>query len=395
MSEQVWWYATRAAGMMTWTTATASVVFGLLLSTKKIRARTGPWFLDLHRFLGGVSVVFLIAHILTLWADGYVDFGPRELFVPGASEWKPEAIAWGIIAAYLIIAVEVTSLLRARVNTTVWRVIHFSSFAAMIGGSYHAFLAGSDVDNPVTWAIAGIGSVLVMGLVSMRLQRQDPDEAGSARLADNRAILEEMRQRLQDLPVPETTPQPQISSPGPSGALPRRAPVSEALPGIEHSTPGTPGEPVGFSEDPFAAVPLSGADPQLGTWASPSTADPFLAREAGWDDGADLFDDGPQDTPTPDLFATVMPDDPFGDMSGNPFDPVEPTPTAIHAPTPAPAPAPAPQPVASAGGPPPLPTAIDPVTGEPDEAAYTAWLKDWLAYAERYGDEAPDDPSRQ
>lgn len=307
MSEQVWWYATRAAGMMTWTTATASVVLGLLLSTKKIRARTGPWFLDLHRFLGGVSVVFLIAHIVTLWADGYVDFGPRELFVPGASEWKPEAVAWGIVAAYLLIAVEVTSLLRARLGNTVWRAVHFSSFAAMIGGSYHAFLAGSDVDNPITWVIAGIGSVLVMGLVSMRLQRQDPDEAGSARRADNRAILEEMRQRLQDLPTPETTPRPRISS-GPSSSLPRRATVSS---------------------------------------------------------------------------------DPFADMAGDPFGPVEPTPTAIHVP------AVAPQPATSAGGPPPLPSAIDPVTGEPDEAAYTAWLKDWLAYAEQYGDETPDDPARQ
>ncbi|GJM37186.1 MAG: hypothetical protein DHS20C19_05530 [Acidimicrobiales bacterium] len=426
MSEQVWWYATRAAGMMTWTTATASVVFGLLLSTKKIRARTGPWFLDLHRFLGGVSVVFLIAHILTLWADGYVDFGPRELFVPGASDWKPEAIAWGIIAAYLIIAVEVTSLLRARMNNTVWRAVHFSSFAAMIGGSYHAFLAGSDVDNPVTWAIAGVGSLLVMGLVSMRLQRQDPDEAGSARLADNRAILEEMRQRLEDLPIPETTPQPQISS-GPSSTLPRRAPISTTLPGIEGSEPDPLDDPIGFSSDPFAAVPLSGADPELGDWADPSSADPFpagskdpfLSREEQWeDDGADLFDDAPVEepslfesfsTPAPladpiadvapishpspaaDLFAAAIPDDPFSDMAGNPFDPVEPTPTAIHAPVAAP------QPVASAsaGGPPPLPSAIDPVTGEPDEAAYSAWLKDWLAYAEQYGDETPDDPSRQ
>lgn len=37
---------------------------------------------------------------------------------------------------------------------------------------------------------------------------------------------------------------------------------------------------------------------------------------------------------------------------------------------------------------PPLPTdAEDPVTGEPDEAAYRAWLKEWLVYAEQYGDE--------
>ena len=171
MSEQVWWYATRAAGLMTWATATASVVVGLMLSARAVRARTGPWLLDLHRFLGGISVVFLVAHVATLWADSYVDFGPRELFVPGASEWRSEAIAWGIIAAYLLVAVEVSSLLRSRIGKRLWRVIHLFSFAAMAGGTYHAWLAGSDVKNPVTWVIAGVGSLLVMGLISLRLQQ--------------------------------------------------------------------------------------------------------------------------------------------------------------------------------------------------------------------------------
>ena len=44
--------------------------------------------------------------------------------------------------------------------------------------------------------------------------------------------------------------------------------------------------------------------------------------------------------------------------------------------------------------PPPLPTTVDPATGEPDEEAYRAWLVEWLAYAEQYGDEAPVDPGR-
>ncbi|MEM7142796.1 MAG: hypothetical protein AAF548_17365 [Actinomycetota bacterium] len=449
MSDQVWWYATRAAGMMTWATATASVVFGLLLSTRAIRSRTGPWFLDLHRFLGGISVVFLVAHVATLWADSYVEFGPRELFVPGASTWRPEAIAWGIIAAYLLIAVEVSSLLRKRISKGLWRGIHFTSFAAMIGGSYHAYLAGTDVDNPITWAIAGIGSLLVMGLISMRLQRQDPDEPGSPVFNDNRAILEEMRQRLEELPIPERTPQPQIAA-NPASTLPRRAPVSEAIPGMAEPEPAT-GPEIGFDRDPFAAVPLAGDEPELGNWAEPSAADPFRAIEGGpgrppaptahpaeptasrpfssdpdtWAaDGADLFADEPEisdadpfahfgvapasadpapapvadpiadlapvtePTPASDLFAAAMPAEPAVEMAGNPFEPVDPTPISLQAPAPA-----TPASVVGAG-PPPLPDAVDPVTGEPDEEAYSTWLREWLAYAEQYGDEAPDDPNR-
>jgi DMSO/TMAO reductase YedYZ heme-binding membrane subunit len=424
VSEQVWWYATRAAGLMTWSTATASVVIGLLLSTRALRARTGPWFLDLHRFLGGITVVFLAAHLITLWADSFVEFGVREIFVPGASTWKSEAIAWGIVAAYLLVAIQITSLLRSRINGRLWRVLHLLSFLAMVAGSYHAVTAGSDIDNPVTWVIAGIGSLLVIGLISMRLQRKDPDDPGPTGVSDNRAILEEMRKRLEDLPVPETTPQPQISV-TPNATLPRRAPISTSLPGIE--TPGADAEPaMEFADDPFASVPLADDEPRLGGWAEPSDADPFRVapvdpfrgnaqsgaevegdtdrehqapttgrfrarpftdREAWADDGADLFDslaESPfSSTATPATAPeSELPTSPTTEYVGNPFEPVVPTPSAIQAPPP------------GNDGPPPLPTAIDPLTGEPDEAAYTAWLKDWLAYAERYGDEAPEDPAR-
>jgi hypothetical protein len=33
-------------------------------------------------------------------------------------------------------------------------------------------------------------------------------------------------------------------------------------------------------------------------------------------------------------------------------------------------------------------------TGEVDKAVYTAWLIEWLAFAEKYGDETPEDPTR-
>ncbi|MFT5201028.1 MAG: DMSO/TMAO reductase YedYZ heme-binding membrane subunit [Candidatus Aldehydirespiratoraceae bacterium] len=374
---------------MTWATATAAVVIGLLLSTRAVKARTGPWFLDLHRFLGGISVVFLFAHMGTLWADSFVDFGAKELFVPGASVWKPEAIAWGIIAAYLLVAIEVSSLLRRHINKHLWRVLHFSSFAAMIGGSYHAYLAGSDVDNPITWVIAGIGSLLVFGLISMRLQRQDPEDPGTAQLPDNLAILEEMRQRLEDLPIPESTPQPQLSL-RPNASLPRRAPVADSFPTDQPESIAAPSSapPVGFRESPFTDDPFDATD-----------VDPFR------NDAADLFDglhgdalealgaapiepsDGFPELPPfqekQDLFAVVLPGEPDVDFLKDPFALSIPTAQAIQEPAPNPH-----------FGPPPLPEATDSDSGEPDEAAYTQWLKEWLVYAEKYGDEAAEDPSR-
>ena len=73
----------------------------------------------------------------------------------------------------------------------------------------------------------------------------------------------------------------------------------------------------------------------------------------------------------------------FDEPTVNPFQPAEAATPAISVPV-----------GSGPPGPPPLPTEVDPVTGEPDQAAYTAWLVEWLAYAEKYGEETPDDPNR-
>jgi len=76
----------------------------------------------------------------------------------------------------------------------------------------------------------------------------------------------------------------------------------------------------------------------------------------------------------------------------NPFAEPNPAPRAIVSPDAAVTPAPLP----SRKSAPPLPTdAEDPITGEPDEEAYRTWLREWLVYAEQYGDDAPDDPAIQ
>ena len=492
MSDQVWWYATRAAGLMTWSTAVAAVIIGLLLSTRVVKHRTGPWLLDLHRFLGGISVLFLIVHMGTLYFDSFVDFGPRELFIPGESTWNTEAAAWGIIAAFTLVLVEVTSLLRKWVSPTVWRMFHMMSIVTVAAGSYHAWLGGSDVDNPLTWIIAGAGSVIVVLLVGVRLRRAGNEDHMTADRSSREALLREMRQRLEGLPIPDTATEAELDVEG-APTLPRRtagaSPFDEAplLPGqvdipepsAVPAPPSAPPAPVA-TNDVFAAVPLADEAPDLGNWVAPEPASPFdrapvdpfgTSAEASTlpaqppetdfafgqqapdpflrgDDAPPpiaAFEPGPADEPfTPDApspfgepapafdpaspFGSEVPSSPVPDPdpftpvadpmahqpdplppvaeapamptparadepapTANPFSPAEPTPQAFSVEVPA-AEAPAP---AAAPGPPPLPdSAIDPATGEPDQAAYQAWLIEWLAFAEKYGEETPDDPTR-
>jgi len=83
MTSQLWWDVARAGGLLGWGLLSASVLWGLALSSRIFGRRPRPaWLLDLHKFLGTLSVVFVAVHLLALWADTYVYFGPRELVVP-------------------------------------------------------------------------------------------------------------------------------------------------------------------------------------------------------------------------------------------------------------------------------------------------------------------------
>lgn len=170
LNEKVWWYLARSSGLVAWAMLAAAVVWGLLLSTKLLQERRRPaWLLDLHRWLGGLSVVFTGLHLVGLVADEYVTFGWRELFIPFASEWQPGAVAWGIVAFYLLIAVQVTSLMIRRLPKRVWKAVHTSSFALFWVASIHSALAGTDTTAP--WYRVGSVALIVavMFTVSYRV----------------------------------------------------------------------------------------------------------------------------------------------------------------------------------------------------------------------------------
>ena len=146
-SEQLWWHVSRATGMVSWAILTLSILWGLALSTKLLGKRTPPaWLLNLHRFLGGFGVLLVGLHMISLVPDNYVHFGWSELFVPFASPWQTGAITWGIVAFYLLIAVEVTSLAMKRLPRKFWRYVHFSSFVLWVVATVHAITAGTDAE---------------------------------------------------------------------------------------------------------------------------------------------------------------------------------------------------------------------------------------------------------
>ena len=166
MNQHLWWYVARASGVVSWVLVSASVVFGLSLSLRLTRKPKPAWVLDLHRFLGGLSVLFVGVHMAGLVLDSYVKFGLSELFVPLASAWKPVPVAWGVVGLYLLFAVEVTSLGMRRLPRRFWRAVHFTSYAVFVLSTLHMFTAGTDASNPLLqWA--GLGVTAIVGFLTV------------------------------------------------------------------------------------------------------------------------------------------------------------------------------------------------------------------------------------
>jgi DMSO/TMAO reductase YedYZ heme-binding membrane subunit len=165
------WDTARAAGIVSWALLAASALWGLALSTRALRGRPRQaWLLDLHRFLGAAALVFVAVHVVTIMLDTYVHFGLVEVLVPFAARWRTDPVAWGIVAMYLLAAVEITSLLRARLPKRVWDTSHYLAFPLFVLASVHALTAGTDRSAPALRLAVLCASTAVAALTALRVR---------------------------------------------------------------------------------------------------------------------------------------------------------------------------------------------------------------------------------
>lgn len=188
MNAQFWWFLTRSSGIVAWVMLTLSVIWGIILSTKAFPEQRRPiWLLSVHRWLGGLTMSFLAVHLVALVADSYVQFGLADLTIPYATDWKPGAIALGVLGMWLLVAVELTSLAMRKLPRKVWRVVHLSSYIAFWFTAMHAAFVGSDATKPMyQWtAVASIAAV-AWALIYRILTRRSARRAALASRGDRR-----------------------------------------------------------------------------------------------------------------------------------------------------------------------------------------------------------------
>lgn len=168
MSNELWWAIMRASGLTSWFFLTLTLVWGAIVSGRLV-GRNGArrWLLDLHPYLGSIGLATLVLHIVGAVADTYVKIDAVDAFVPFTSGWNAWGVGLGVLAMWLLVTVEVTSLLRRRLARRTWHGIHLASYGMAWLVTLHAAFTGTDLKNPaVAWAAFGL--VVAASVVGVR-----------------------------------------------------------------------------------------------------------------------------------------------------------------------------------------------------------------------------------
>jgi DMSO/TMAO reductase YedYZ heme-binding membrane subunit len=199
------WYIARASGLTAWCLVLASVLLGLFMSSKpKWKGLPPAWRLDLHRFLGALAVFFTLLHVAALMIDPFVPFGVVDVLVPFASTWHPRAIAGGVIGLYLILVVEVTSLMMRKLPRKWWHRIHLSSLVLLAAATVHGLMSGTDMGNRAVEDVLVVAGVLTVPFAVFRVWRARRQPSVAARTAGATAAGDHPRRDLARSPRART-----------------------------------------------------------------------------------------------------------------------------------------------------------------------------------------------
>lgn len=173
------WYVIRAAGFVA-----AGLLILLMLSgighvtglTYRFVSPVKAW--AIHKAMGIALLASVIVHVLFVLLDKYIPFSFAQAFVPFQSHYNNGttfagmalgglAITFGIIAAYGITLVVLSSLGWIDTKPGRWRSLHYVSYLVVAMVFLHGLYTGSDLKYGVFrsfWILAGL--VLLLAIVS-------------------------------------------------------------------------------------------------------------------------------------------------------------------------------------------------------------------------------------
>jgi predicted ferric reductase len=144
-SVHIWWYISRASGLMAYLLVWLSTLWGFAISSKIFDAFLKREFIyDFHEHLSLLSLGFMLLHAIVLTLDYVEPMSLAEVMVPFVSSYRPLWTGMGIIAFDLSILVTATLYIRSRISMKAFRTIHYLSIIAFASALFHGLYGGTD-----------------------------------------------------------------------------------------------------------------------------------------------------------------------------------------------------------------------------------------------------------
>jgi hypothetical protein len=173
------WYITRATGVVALLLLTLGMALGLLIAVR-FEGRQWPRFITigLHRNMSLLALAFTAAHVLTTITDNFVPIDLQDAFIPFISPYRPLWLGFGAISLDLLIALTVTSLLRARLGHRSWRLVHWTAYLCWPLAVLHGLGTGTDTRTHWVLVVTLLCVAAIAGLTGWRLANGWPAHPG-------------------------------------------------------------------------------------------------------------------------------------------------------------------------------------------------------------------------
>lgn len=140
-------------------TGIISLFIAILLSllVKQSKQVFGISYLRIHHYFSISGIILVSIHPLVM----AIDFGTFRIFIPDFSSWDSFLRNGGRTALYMIYIAAIAAIARKNIVRN-WKYLHGLIYPAFIFGAIHGILQGSDLQNPILYALFIVFIVLVI-----------------------------------------------------------------------------------------------------------------------------------------------------------------------------------------------------------------------------------------
>jgi predicted ferric reductase len=170
VTAHMYWYLGRSAGLVAFWLLFLSVALGIAVSSRIFDGMVHMgWVYETHKFLSIFVLCTMVFHVAILLPDPWAKFTLADMLVPFESNYRPTAVALGIITLYGSIIITASFYLKGLIGQKGWRNLHYATFALFVGALLHGLLAGTDSKTPAVQVSYLASGALVLFLVFFRM----------------------------------------------------------------------------------------------------------------------------------------------------------------------------------------------------------------------------------